>query len=66
MCDLGDIFKSKVDKLLGDIKFVKKYINDILVLFKEILSNLLDQLRVVLAIMITAVLKLKCLKYSLS
>ena len=32
MCDLGDIFQSKVDKLLVDIEGVKTYIDDILVL----------------------------------
>ena len=35
MCASGYIFQAKVDKLLGDIKFVKKYINDILVLSKD-------------------------------
>ena len=31
MCALGDIFQSKVDKLLSDIKLVKTYIDDLLV-----------------------------------
>ena len=35
MCALGDIFQAKVDKLISDIKGVKFYINDILVLNKD-------------------------------
>ena len=34
MCDLGDVFQVNVDELLGDIKGVKTYINDIIVLIK--------------------------------
>ena len=36
MCASGDIFQSKVYKLLGDIKGVKTYIDDILFLVKDI------------------------------
>ena len=35
MCASGDIPQSKVDELLGDIKGIKTYINDILVLSKD-------------------------------
>ena len=35
MCASGDIFQAKVGKLLGDIKVIKKYINDIIVLSKD-------------------------------
>ena len=35
MCALGDIFRAKVDKLLGDIEGVKTYIDDILAFIKE-------------------------------
>ena len=35
MCASGEIFQSKVDKLLGDTDGVKTYIDDILVLSKE-------------------------------
>ena len=35
MCASGDIFQAKVVKLLGDIKVIKKYINDIIVLSKD-------------------------------
>ena len=39
MCTLGDTFQYKLDDLLSDIKGVKLYINDILVLSKEIFSK---------------------------
>ena len=39
MCDSRDILQDKVDKLLGDIKCVKTYINNIPVLINDILSN---------------------------
>ena len=35
MCASGGIFQSQVDELLGDIKGVKTYIDDILVLSNE-------------------------------
>ena len=36
---LCDIFQSKVDNILGDIEGIKTYIDDILVLIKESLSE---------------------------
>ena len=36
---LGNTFQSELDDLLSDIKGVKLYINDILVLSKEIFSK---------------------------
>ena len=39
MCASGDIFQDKVDKLLGDIKGVKMYINNILVLRRGIFEK---------------------------
>ena len=39
MCTSGDIFQAKLDELLGYIKGVKKYINNIPVLSKESFSN---------------------------
>ena len=39
MCASGGIFQDKVDKLLGDIKGVKTYIDDILVLSKDLFGN---------------------------
>ena len=35
----GGIFQDKLDDVLGDIKGVKKYFDDILVLWKDIFSN---------------------------
>ena len=36
MCALGDIFQARLDKILGDIKGIKTYIDDTIVLSKEI------------------------------
>ena len=47
MCDSGDIFQLRSEKLLGDIKGIKTYIHDILVLSKQILSNHIEQLKIV-------------------
>ena len=43
MCTSGDIFQAKLDNMLGDIKGIKTYIDDILVLIKEILSKNTEQ-----------------------
>ena len=47
MCDYGDIFQAKVDKLLCAIKGVKTYIDDILVLCKDSFENNIHQLRII-------------------
>ena len=47
MCASGDIFKSKVDKILGDIKGVKKYIVDIFFLRKDSFSKHIEKLRII-------------------
>ena len=47
MWDLGDIFQAKVDIMIDVIKGVKAYINDISVLRKDILSNHIEQLRII-------------------
>ena len=47
-CALGDIFQAKVDDLLSDIKGVKTYIDDILVLRKDIFENHIEQLRIII------------------
>ena len=39
ICASGDIFQAKVDKLLVDIEGVKMYIDDILILRKDIFEN---------------------------
>ena len=43
----GDIFQAKFDKIFGDIKGVKTYINDIIVLNKDSYENHMDQLRII-------------------
>ena len=47
MCASGNIFQAKVDDRIIDIKGVKTYIGDILVLIKENFSNHIEQLRVI-------------------
>ena len=47
MCAYGDIFQSKVDELLVDIEGVKTYIDDILVLGKDVFENRIEQLRII-------------------
>ena len=47
MCASGNIFLSKVDKLLSDIEGVKIYINDILVLIKDCFTKHIYQLRII-------------------
>ena len=47
MCAPGDIFPDKLDEILGDIKGVKTYIDDILVLREDIFENHIDQMRIV-------------------
>ena len=39
MCASGDIFPTNEDEILGDIEGVKTYIENILVLIKDVLSN---------------------------
>ena len=39
MCASRDIFPTKEDDILGDIEGVKTYIDNILVLSKDVLSN---------------------------
>ena len=47
MCTSGDIFQSKLEKLLGDIEGVKTYIDDIIVSSKDIFENHTEQLRII-------------------
>ena len=57
LCDSGDIFQAKVDKLLGDIKVVKTYIDNILVLIKDRSPNKTYQIRVIFSRMCVTGLK---------
>ena len=64
MCALGDIFQDKLDKLLCDIKGVKTYIDDILVLIKQSFSKHIYQIRVTFTRLRTAGLKVNAPKCS--
>ena len=57
MCASGDIFQAKVDKLLVDIKGIKMYIDDILILRNYFFTNHIKQLRIVFSIFCAAGLK---------
>ena len=45
LCASGDNFQAKVDQIIVDIKGVKTYINNILVLRKGIFPQHIDQLK---------------------
>ena len=62
MCASADIYKSKVDKLLGNIKGVKTYIDDILVLTKDCFKNHMHQLRIIFGILCAAGFKVNASK----
>ena len=47
MCTSRDIFQSKVDKLLDDTKGIKTYIDDILVLIKDLFSKYTEKMRII-------------------
>ena len=64
MCALGGIFQVKVDQLLGDIKVVETYIDNILVLSKEILSHYTEQQKIFFVILRAADLKVNYPKCS--
>ena len=61
---MGNIFQEKVNKILGDNKNVKKFINYILVLRKEIFSKKIDHLKVILSRICAEGLKLNTPKRS--
>ena len=64
MCALGDTLKAKAENILGDIKGVKTYINDIFVLRKERFSKHVDQLRIVFGRLRPEGLKVDAPKFS--
>ena len=61
MCASGDIFHAKVDKLIGDIK---SYIDYILVLSKEKISNCIEQPRIIFDRLRASGLKVNAIKCS--
>ena len=64
MCALVDIFQAKLYKLSGDIKGVKTYIGDILVLRKDCFINHMEQMRMIFGRLRTAGLKVNASKCS--
>ena len=60
----GDIFQAKLDDLIGDIEVIKLYIDDILVLNKESLSNHIEKLRITFGRLRAAGLKVDANKFS--
>ena len=64
MSDSGDVFQAKVDKIIGDIKGIKTYTNDILVLSKNRFSKHIKQLIIIFSILRAASLKVNAPKCS--
>ena len=64
MCASGDIFQDKVYELLGDIELFKMYIDDILVLSKDIFEKHIGQLRIIFCRMCAEILKVNAPKCS--
>ena len=58
------ILQAKLDNLLGDIKGLKTYIDDILGLIKDILYNPIEQLGIIFGRLRTAGLKFNACKCS--
>ena len=57
MCNLGNIFQSKLYYLLGDIDGIKPYIDVILLLIKDRFYNKIEQLIIIIGILHDADLK---------
>ena len=49
MCALGDILQDKSDKILGNIRNIKKFIHNLLVFRMENFSKHIYQIRVIFA-----------------
>ena len=64
MCASGDILQAKVDELLGDIKGVNTYIDDILILSKDSFEDNIDKPRIIFCRLRYAGLKVNTPKYS--
>ena len=64
MCASGDIFQDKVDDPLGNIESVKTYINDILVLCKDIFEKHIYQLIIIFSRLRAAGLRVNAPKCS--
>ena len=57
MCASGYIFQAKLYKIIGDIKGVKTYIDDILVFSKDFFRNHIEQRRIIFGRLSVAGLK---------
>ena len=64
MCASGDIFQDNVHELIGDIKGVKTYIDDILISIKDSFEKHIDQQRILFGILHTVGLKVGTSKCS--
>ena len=64
MCALGDIFQMEVDKVIGDIKGVKKHIDNILFLIRNISYKHIEQPREILVRLRASGLKINAPKCS--
>ena len=64
MWDLVDTFRAKWENLISDIEGLKTYIDNILVLSKDILSKHTEQQRIILGILWSAGLKANANKCS--
>ena len=64
MCASGDIFQAKADNLPGDVKGVKSYIVDIIVLINESFYKNREKLSFILGILRDTGLKVNALKRS--
>ena len=64
MCASEDIFRAKVDNIIGDIEGIKTYIYDILVLIKDSFEKHIDQLIIIFGRLRAAGLKVNAPKYS--
>ena len=62
MCYLGDTSQAKIDNMNGETKGIKTYIDDVLVLRKEIFSKHIEQLRIIFGRLRAAGLKVNAFK----
>ena len=60
----GRYIPAKLDELLGDIKFAKTYIQNIIILIKDCFTNHIEQLGIIFGGLRTAGLKDNALKYN--
>ena len=64
MCASGDIFQANAYELLGDIEFIKKYTDGILILSTDSFKNHIEQMRIIFGILCTVGLKVNATKFS--